>query len=101
MIPTIEQIIEDLMAGTINKSLAIVWLHAHAEGAANDLRDHFAGLAMQAMTSDIKRVISLCDEAKRQKHSYAEEVALQSYVLSDEMLKERSARSERKGAQSV
>ena len=47
MIPTIEQIIEDVIAGTITKSQAINWLYQHAEGSANELRDHFAGLAMQ------------------------------------------------------
>lgn len=46
MIPNIEDIIEDLLAGTITKQLAIGWLHAHADGSANDLRDHFAAQAI-------------------------------------------------------
>lgn len=54
MIPTIEQIIEDLLAGTISKSTAVTWLHMHAEGAENDLRDHFAGLICASMVSTIK-----------------------------------------------
>ena len=51
MIPTIETIVEDLAAGAITKQQAIAWLNLHAEGAANDLRDHFASLAMNAMVS--------------------------------------------------
>lgn len=46
MIPTIEQICEDLKAGTITVQQAISWLHQHAAGAANDLRDHFAAQAL-------------------------------------------------------
>lgn len=49
MIPTIEQIVEDLKAGTITASQAVTWLHQHAQGAANELRDMFAGLALQGM----------------------------------------------------
>lgn len=55
MIPTIEQIIEDLLAGTISKQQAIGWLHQHAEGAANDLRDHFASQALTGMLSYYNR----------------------------------------------
>lgn len=51
MIPSIEIIVEGICDGTITKSQAVTWLHAHAEGAANDLRDHFAGLAMQGIIS--------------------------------------------------
>ena len=46
MIPTIETIVEDLVSGAISKQKAIAWLHLHAEGMANDLRDHFAGQAI-------------------------------------------------------
>jgi hypothetical protein len=49
MIPTIEQIVEDLLAGTITKQQAVGWLHQHAEGAANDMRDMFAGAALQGL----------------------------------------------------
>lgn len=51
MIPTIESIVEGLCEGTITKSQAVTWLYAHAEGATNELRDHFAGLAMQGINS--------------------------------------------------
>ena len=46
MIPTIETIVEDLAEGLITKQQAIEWLYMHAEGTANDLRDHFASQAM-------------------------------------------------------
>lgn len=48
MIPTIETICEDLAAGKISVQQAIAWLHQHASGAANELRDYFAAKAMQA-----------------------------------------------------
>lgn len=51
MIPSIEIIVEGLCDGTITKSQAVTWLHAHSSGAANELRDHFAGLAMQGIIS--------------------------------------------------
>ena len=54
MIPTIEQIIEDLLAGTITKSKAVTWLHQHAEGANDELRNHFAGLICASMVSTIR-----------------------------------------------
>lgn len=46
MIQSIETIVEDLAAGKITKSQAVTWLHAHAEGAANELRDEFAAAAL-------------------------------------------------------
>ncbi len=46
MIPTIETIIEELLAGKIEKWQAINWLNAHAEDAVNELRDHFAAQAL-------------------------------------------------------
>jgi hypothetical protein len=49
MIPTIETIIEDLLADKISKSQAVNWLHQHAEGPIEDLRDHFAGQALAGM----------------------------------------------------
>jgi len=49
MIPSIETIVEDLAAGKITKSQAVTWLYAHAEGAANELRDQFAAAALPAI----------------------------------------------------
>lgn len=48
MIPTIEQIVERLLAGEITKQQALGWLNQHAEDAGYCLRDEFAGRAMQA-----------------------------------------------------
>lgn len=56
MIPTIETICEDLKAGTISVQQAIAWLHQHAEGAANDLRDAFAMAALPALIAVSKDV---------------------------------------------
>lgn len=49
MIPSIETIVEDVVMGRITKSQAVTWLLAHAEGSANDLRDHFAASAISPM----------------------------------------------------
>jgi hypothetical protein len=49
MIPTIEQIIEDLLGGSITKQQAIGWLHQHAY---RDLRDDFAAAALQGLLAD-------------------------------------------------
>lgn len=78
MIPTIETIVEDLAAGTISKQQAIAWLHAHAADAANDLRDHFAALAMQGML------------ANNWNTNYAD-WAEHAYKMADAMLAARSA----------
>lgn len=52
MIPTIEDIVEGLLAGTITKQQAIEWLHQHAEGAYVTLRDEFAAAALTGILSD-------------------------------------------------
>ncbi len=49
MIPSIETIAEDLAAGRINIAQAIAWLHQHAAGSANELRDHFAAAALPGL----------------------------------------------------
>ena len=45
MIPSIESIVEMLIAGECTAQQAIAWIAQHMENA--DLRDQFAGLAMQ------------------------------------------------------
>lgn len=52
MIPTIETIVEQLLAGECTKSQAINWLHMHAEDAGRDLRDEFAGQALAGLFAD-------------------------------------------------
>lgn len=49
MIPTIEQIVEDVRSGKVGTSQAIGWLHQHAEAATQELRDYFAASALQGM----------------------------------------------------
>lgn len=76
MIPSIEQIIEDLMAGSITKSQAITWLLQHAQDAHQDLRDYFAGQVVMGLS--IKR------EGKTDEHD-----AINAYRLADAMMKAR------------
>lgn len=52
MIPTINTIVEDLLAGKITKHQAIEWLNQHAEGAIDELRDAFALAALQGLCAD-------------------------------------------------
>lgn len=84
MIPDIETILEDLAAGRISTAQATAWLYQHAEGAASDLRDHFAGLAMQAMVTAEFEGYDAGTAATRW--------STQAYVVADAMLAARSAR---------
>lgn len=79
MIPTIEQIVEDLLTGAISRHQAIGWLHQHAEGAANDLRDMFAAAALTGLYAG-----NVYSDA----HDWAAEAA---YRSADAMLKQRNA----------
>lgn len=45
MIPTIEQIVHDLLAGKVSQELAIEWLNQHAD--SDGLREQFAMVALQ------------------------------------------------------
>lgn len=47
MIPSIETIVEDLLAGRMTAATAIEYLHMHAEDAGRTLRDDFAAAALQ------------------------------------------------------
>jgi len=49
MIPRIKTIIEDLLAGKLDKAKAIAWLYQHAEDAGRDFRDDLAAVAMQGL----------------------------------------------------
>ena len=81
MIPDIETILEDLAAGRISTAQATAWLYQHAEGSASDLRDHFAGLAMQGAFSS---PIESSTDGK-------EYIAMHAYKMADAMLVARSA----------
>jgi hypothetical protein len=89
VIPTIETICEDLAAGKITVQQAIAWLHQHAEGAANDLRDHFAGIALPGLL-----VRSWEDASGKVPANVHELWANAAYKLADEMLKRRNGDSE-------
>lgn len=78
MIPTIETIVSDLACGKITQQRAVTWLHAHAEDAGRDLRDHFAAMAMQGMM------------ANKWNTNYAD-WAVHAYKMADEMLIARKA----------
>jgi hypothetical protein len=54
MIPTIEQIIEDLTAGVITKGQALAWILQYLESAKEGLRDGFAASICAAMVSTIR-----------------------------------------------
>lgn len=54
-------------------------------------RDYFAGLAMQARTSDYESCLSLARTADAKGSSFATEVAAQSYDMADAMIRARDA----------
>lgn len=88
MIPTIEQIVEDLIAGVVTARQAIGWLHQHAELASNELRDMFACAALQGLLANsfndgVNQPLSLTSFAK---------TAELAYKQADEMLKRRDMR---------
>lgn len=94
MIPSIETIIEDLMAGSIKKHQAITWLLQHSENANQDLRDFFASGVCAAMVSTIRTD----DDYYRAKtcatnmgfNGLSDWFAFDSYKQADAMLKARS-----------
>lgn len=54
------------------------------------LRDEFAGKAMQAMASDMQRVINMVEHCKKFGVSYAQDLASQAYDCADVMIAERA-----------
>ena len=84
MIPTIETIVENLLAGTLDKSLAITWLHQHAADAGRDLRDEFAAAALIG-------VMQICDKHHGADETYEPYFARLSYEIADAMLHARKA----------
>lgn len=82
MIPTIEDILADLLAGHITKEQAIDWLYAHCDSVG--MRDTFAAAALPAImkASDIQEQLAW--------GPWAASVARTSYEVADAMLKERS-----------
>lgn len=84
MIPSIETIVEDLAVGKITKSQAVTWLYAHSEGASNELRDYFAGEALNGMLASDSSV----DRTAVKKRVWA----CAAYDFSDAMLEARKAK---------
>lgn len=82
MIPDIETILEDLVAGRISTEQATAWLYRHTEGVESDLRDHFAGLAMQGDFSSHS-------ESSQASKEY---IAMHAYKMADAMLRARSVK---------
>lgn len=87
MIPTIETIVEDLLAEKITESQAISWLHQHAEDACRSLRDDFAAAALTGLMA------SLADPKNREimanKGHGPDHAATACYDVADAMLKRR------------
>lgn len=84
MIPSIAEIIAGLVAGKYSAELAEQWINQHIDLAGtpdDDLRDHFAGLAMQAIRGDGQFLL---------RHE-PDQVADRAYEQADSMLKARAA----------
>lgn len=79
MIPTIERIVEELLAGTLDKRLAIDWLNQHAEQAMRDLRDDFAMAALSGIAAN----------SIPGSHHIPKNKAREAYELADLMMAER------------
>lgn len=84
MIPSIEQIIGDLLAGDISQAQAVTYLHQHIEDLCtkesdDGLRDMFAGLAMQGLLS-----------CQIQPQSGADMYARDAYEVADAMMEARN-----------
>ena len=87
MIPTIETIVEDLIAGKITKSQAVTWLLQHADDAHGDLRDYFAGKALQGFISAMPHMGTLRSHTGEVNE---ESIAAQCFAFADAMLAERT-----------
>lgn len=78
MIPSIETIVEDLVAGRIAKIQAVLLLQAHAEGATNELRDHFAS-----------QVIAGIMAHSHSAYQDANDLSAGAYIFADAMMEAR------------
>jgi len=83
MIPTIEQICEDLAAGRITIQQAIEWLNIHTQTAESELRDSFAIAAMPAH-------MMAAYGTKIETETWHDYVAGLAYATADAMLVERA-----------
>lgn len=90
MIPSIETIVEDLLAGTITKQQAIAWLNQHADTAYASLRDEFAAAAMQGMLGLVGKWTPFTLFTHTITYPSHELVAQKAYAAADAMLAERA-----------
>ena len=81
MIPDIQSIIAMLLAGECTSEQAEAWIYTHMENS--DLRDQFAGMAMQGMLVDLTKAFYGIDWQTRLTES--------SYDIADAMLKARQS----------
>ena len=61
MIPTIEQIVTDLLAGSCTQEQAVAWLEQHVTSAiesmaSGDRRETLAAMAMQGLLSNLAAI---------------------------------------------
>jgi hypothetical protein len=83
MIPSIETIVEGLIAGTYTAAQAVGWLHQHAEGAANEERRYFAALALQGVLASPHYSLNTEDPEKA-----TEQMALIATACADALVAE-------------
>jgi hypothetical protein len=91
MIPTIEQIMSNLLDGSITREKALAWIEAHLrlaeETASESMRDGFAAAAMQGLLAYPGSETA----GNWQNNSTPGDVSAQAYVYADAMLKARAA----------
>lgn len=95
MIPTIETICEDLKAGKITVQQAIAWLNEHASGAANELRDMYAGMAMQGFCANPAVFAANAGNGWALVNSTTAQLASYTFHIADQMLGARREKMER------
>lgn len=101
MIPSIEAIVDGVKDGSISPSQAVSWLHQHAEGAANDLRDHYAAMALQGILSNSEGVHASAEPmlswlTNKSSATACDWLADRSFEIADAMMKRRAPIDTRK-----
>jgi hypothetical protein len=76
VIPTVDNIVDGLIAGTMNRDEAISWIHAHIDAAQD--RDELAALAMNGLMGTRDWDATLTPAA---------EIAQRAYNVADAMIK--------------
>jgi len=81
MIPTIETIVEDLIAGVMTARQAISWLHQHAADGTAELRDMFACAALEGLLANsyadgVRKPLSLANHVEMAEMAYRQAEAM-------------------------